>query len=119
MPETFTTEQMREMMKTWRPPELPVSAAPKTLQRSEVGSTDGICPLARITGDVARRLAESRGIPAKEPVFEITVEGNGIYMGYDSGLDYDKDGSTYETEWKLWPAESGHIALISRAGETK
>ena len=73
-----------------------------------VGSTDWLCPLVRITGDVAHRLAASRKMPAKEPVFEITVEGNEVWMTYDSGMDYQIDGYTYETEWKLWPVESGH-----------
>ncbi len=91
--------------------------AGQTSQRSEVGSTDVICPLARITGALARRLAESRKMPAKEPVFEITVEGNEVWMGYDSGLDYHIDGYTYETEWKLWPVESGHNDRTHRSDE--
>lgn len=62
-------------------------------------------PFAQITGDVAKALAESQGMPAKNPVFELTLEGKEIYMSYNAGLDYNENGYTFEKEWKLWPPE--------------
>ena len=60
----------------------------------------------RITGDEAARLASEACLPCHEPVFEVTVESDGIYLSYDSGHDYTKDGHTFQKEWKLWPMGS-------------
>lgn len=55
-----------------------------------------------ITGEKAIELAKLFQIPYKEPVWEFVVDVDGqMYLGYDSGLDYEGDGYTYEAEWKL------------------
>ena len=61
----------------------------------------------KITGEQAHAMAEFFGWPHKEPVFTFTREGLtsmgnlGVYGQYDAGLDYNKDGYTFEWEWKI------------------
>ena len=57
----------------------------------------------KITGELARKWATQAELPSKEPTFELEVTEAGVYLGYDAGLDYDKDGHTFEKEWRLWP----------------
>ena len=53
-----------------------------------------------IKGDQAHEIAEVLGWPHKNPVVVFENVGNGeLVGGYDAGLDYDKDGYTFEWEW--------------------
>lgn len=55
-----------------------------------------------ITGESAKQMTEFFGWPYREPTFIYTKEGDGIYGTYDSGLDYDKDGHTFDWDWMIY-----------------
>ena len=55
----------------------------------------------RIDGEAARQLANCFGWPFKIPVFEFSNENGKLFGSYDAGLDYAKDGYTFEWEWKI------------------
>jgi hypothetical protein len=54
------------------------------------------------TGPEAIQLAELFNLPHKgNPKFIFENDGGHKYIGYDSNIEYEKDGYTYEIEWKL------------------
>lgn len=56
----------------------------------------------RIEGQTAVDLAFLFGWPAKNPYFEFEMEADGeIYAEYSAGLDYEKDGYTFDWNWKM------------------
>lgn len=77
--------------------EYPEENKPTRIYKCEKEGT----PKIKIEGDLAHNLAELFEWPHKEPVFIFTKEPQGCYGGYDSGLDYDKDGYTFEWEWQI------------------
>lgn len=56
-----------------------------------------------ITGEAAKQMADFFGWPYKEPKFIYTREGKyDVYGTYESGLDYDKDGYSFDWDWMIY-----------------
>lgn len=57
--------------------------------------------ICSLRGKEARKLAECFDWPSKQPVFEFFNEVGNLFISYDSGLDYQKDGRTFEWESRI------------------
>lgn len=55
-----------------------------------------------LKGEDAENLANCFGWPVGIfPKFEFTNEYGQLYGSYDAGLNYEKDGFTFEWEWEI------------------